>query len=79
MLFRIIYMFFAGYVSIIVEGFFIERFLNICRNKKIYLQELHRENSTYIKAKILKSDFREIANIAKKTRSEERRVGKECS
>ncbi len=68
MLFRIIYMFFAGYVSIIVEGFFIERFLNICRNKKIYLQELHRENSTYIKAKILKSDFREIANIAKKTK-----------
>ena len=61
-------MFFAGYVSIIVEGFFIERFLNICRNKKIYLQELHRENSTYIKAKILKSDFREIANIAKKTK-----------
>ena len=68
MLFRIIYMFFAVYVSIIVEGFFIERFLNICRNKKIYLQELHRENSTYIKAKILKSDFREIAYIAKKTK-----------
>ena len=54
MILRVIYMFFAGYVSIVVEGFFIERFLNICRNKKIFLQDLHRENSTYIKAKILK-------------------------
>ena len=68
MILRVIYMFFAGYVSIVVEGFFIERFLNICRNKKIFLQDLHRENSTYIKAKILKSDFKEIANIAKKTK-----------
>ncbi len=68
MLFRIIYMFLAGSVSIVVEGFFIERFLNICRNKKIFLQDLHRENNTYIKAKILKSDFKEIASIAKKTK-----------
>lgn len=68
MILRVIYMFFAGYVSIVVEGFFIERFLNICRNKKIFLQDLHRENSTYIKAKILKSDFKEIANIARKTK-----------
>lgn len=68
MLFKIIYMFLAGSVSIVVEGFFIERFLNICRNKKIFLQDLHRENNTYIKAKILKSDFKEIARIAKKTK-----------
>lgn len=68
MLFRIIYMFLAGSVSIVVEGFFIERFLNICRNKKIFLQDLHKENNTYIKAKILKSDFKEIASIAKMTK-----------
>ena len=68
MILRIIYMFFAGYVSIVVEGFFVERFLNVCRNKKIFLQDLHRENNTYIKIKILKSDFKEIAHIARKTR-----------
>lgn len=68
MFLKIIYMFLVGYIYINVEGFFIERFLNICRNKKIFLQDLHRENSTYIKAKILKSDFREVARIAKKTK-----------
>ena len=55
MILRLIYMFFAGYVYINVEGFFIERFLNICRNKKIFLQDLHRQNNTYIKTKILKA------------------------
>ena len=57
MLIKIIYMFFAGYVTVSIEGFFVERFLNICRNKQIILQDLHRENSTYVKVKILKSRF----------------------
>jgi len=61
-------MFCAGYIDIKVEGFFIERFLNICRNKKIILQDLQREKSTYLKVKILKSDFKEIRHIAKITK-----------
>ena len=68
MFLKLIYMFFAGYLNIIVEGFFIERFLNICRQKEIFLKDLHRENSTYIKMKILKSDFKEIRHIAKRTK-----------
>ena len=68
MILKLIFMFFAGYVNIVVEGFFIERFLNICRNKKIFIQDLQRENNTYIKAKILKSDFNEIVHIAKQTK-----------
>lgn len=68
MILKIIYMFCAGYVDIKVEGFFIERFLNICRNKKIILQDMQREKSTYLKVKILKSDFKEIRHIAKTTK-----------
>ena len=68
MFFKIIYMFFAGFVTIEVEGFFIERFLNICRNKNILLQDLSRDMNTYIKVKILKSDFKEIRHIARKTK-----------
>ena len=68
MIFKLIYMFFVGSVTITVEGFFIERFLNICRNKKIFLENLFRENNTYIKLKILKSDFKDIKHIAKKTK-----------
>ncbi len=68
MFFKFIYMFFAGFVTIEVEGFFIERFLNICRNKNILLQDLSKEMNTYIKVKILKSDFKEIRHIARKTK-----------
>ena len=68
MIFKMIYMFWVGFCLINVEGFFIERFLNICKNKKIFLQDLQRINGTYIKVKILKSDFREIKHIAKKTK-----------
>ena len=68
MILKYIYMFFVGYINIIVEGFFIEKFLNICSNRKIFLKDLHRENNTYIKINILKSDFREIMSIAKKTK-----------
>ena len=68
MFLKLIYMFLAGFVTIEVEGFFIERFLNICRNKNILLQDLSREMNTYIKVKILKSDFKEIRHIARKTK-----------
>lgn len=68
MLIKMIYMFFSGYITLIVEGFFIERFINICMNKKIFLQDIKRENNTYLKVKILKSDFKEIRHIAKKTK-----------
>ena len=68
MIFKIIYMFCAGFVEIKVEGFFIERFLNICRNKNIILQDLQKEKGTYLNVKILKSDFKEIRHIAKKTK-----------
>ena len=63
--FNLIYMFFAGYVYVEVEGFFIERFINMCINKNIILQDLKRENKAYIKFKLLKSDFKEIRHIAK--------------
>lgn len=63
-----IYMFFLGFVTIEVEGFFIERFLNICMNKNIFLQNLSRKMNTYLQVKILKSDFKEIRHIARKTK-----------
>ena len=78
MILKFCYMIFAGYLIISVEGFFVERFLNICRNNRIFLQDLKRENSTYIKIKVLKNDFKELKNIAKKTKCKikiERKIG----
>lgn len=68
MIFRWIYMFFSGYVTVIIEGFFVERFINICRSNNIALLDIERENNTYLKIKILKSDFKDIRHIAKKTK-----------
>lgn len=68
MFFKLIYMFFSGYVTIVIEGFFVERFINICRNNNIVLLDIERQNNTYLKVKILKSDFRDIRHIAKKTK-----------
>ncbi len=68
MIFKLIYMFFSGYVTIVIEGFFIERFINICRNNNIILLDIEKANSTYLKVKILKSDFKDIRHIAKKTK-----------
>ena len=68
MIFKWIYMFFSGYVTIVIEGFFVERFINICKNNNIVMLDIERQNSTYLKVKILKSDFKDIRHIAKKTK-----------
>ena len=68
MIFKWLYMFLTGYVNIIVEGFFVERFINICISKRIILLDLHREKSTILKAKVIRSDFKKIRHVAKKTK-----------
>ena len=68
MLFRNIIFFFSGFLNISIEGFFVERFINMCKTQNIILENLHIENNYYIKAKVLQSDFRELKNIAKKTK-----------
>ena len=67
-LLKIIYLYIFGYINIEVEGFFIERFINICILKKIFLWRLERKSGTLIKVKISVSDFKEIREIALKTK-----------
>lgn len=71
-----IYMYYSGYLIVSVEGFFIERFLNICRNQKIAIEELEKKNSTYLIFKILKSDFKKIKSVAKNTKCKTRIIKK---
>lgn len=68
MFFKWIYYHWFGYVEVILEGFFINRFLNMCSNEKIDIRSLERENGTYIKFEILRKDFKRIRHIAKKTK-----------
>lgn len=68
MLIKIIINFFLGYLKIGVEGFFIERFINLCRNDGILLWNIKIKNSSYIEANIGIGDFRKIKNILNKTK-----------
>lgn len=57
-----------GYLNITVEGFFIERFINSCTSKGIFLWNLNKKNSSLLNANISISGFRRIKEIAKKTK-----------
>ena len=57
-----------GYVSVTVEGYFVERFINICLTKKILLSHMDREKSTILHAKIGIADFKKIREIARTTK-----------
>ena len=60
--------YFTGFVNIHVEGYFIERFINMCRIQKIYLWDIEKKNDIYLTANIGISDFKKLKKIAKKTK-----------
>ena len=68
MYFKILLNYILGYVTIEVEGYFIERFINICNNQKIFLWNMERKHSTIIRINIGIKDFKKIKQIAKKTK-----------
>ena len=57
-----------GYVRIEVEGYYIERFINICTNKKILIWNIKREKGVKLYLNIGISDFRKLSEIARKTK-----------
>ena len=68
LLFKILIHYISGYVNILVEGYFVERFINICISKNILLWNMKREKSTILYTNISLGDFKKIKQIAKKTR-----------
>ena len=57
-----------GYLKIVVEGFFVERFINNCTSKNILLWNSKLEKSTLLTANISIQDFKRIKKIAKATK-----------
>ena len=68
MMIRLILNFLLGYVQISIEGYFIERFINICMSKRILLWNLKRKKSSFLYANIGMRDFKKIKQIAKTTK-----------
>ena len=69
MLLKIILNYILGYVTIRVEGLFLERFINICTSKKILLWSIKRKQATLLYANIGINDYKKIRPICKKTKS----------
>lgn len=68
MFFKILIYYIFGYVNISVEGYFIERFINICISKNILLWNLKRKKSSFLYANIGMKEFKKIKEIAKTTK-----------
>jgi len=61
--------YFTGYVHIKVEGFFVERFINMCISKKILLMNIKRDKATIMYADVALKDYKRLRQVAKKTKS----------
>ena len=57
----------SGYVRIIVEGFFIERFINLCLKNGILLWNSKRKKATLLEVNIPVKDFKKVVGLAKQT------------
>lgn len=68
MLFKIIFNYIIGYLTISIEGYYIERFINICRNNKITIWKLKRDKNVKLDLNIGTKDLRKVAKIAKQTK-----------
>ena len=67
MQFKILVNYLSGFVDIVVEGYYIERFINICNNKKIFLWNLKRDKDTILYARVSIKDFKKLKNVCKKS------------
>lgn len=56
-----------GYVRIEIEGYYVERFINICTNQNILIWNLKREKGVKLYLNIGIQDFKNLSQIARKT------------
>ena len=68
MLIKILFGYILGYVTITIEGYYIERFINICKNRKIAIWNLKRNGEISLTFRSGVKDFKGICNIAKKVK-----------
>ena len=67
MLFLRLWNYVRGYVIIIVEGYFLEKFINICTHRQIFLWDLKRRKNSEMSMKVSIKGFRMLRPVAKKS------------
>ncbi len=68
MFLKILLNYIIGYVRISIEGYYIERFINICTNNNILIWNLKRKNNIKMHLNCSISNFKNIVKIAKQTK-----------
>jgi similar to stage IV sporulation protein len=66
-----------GYVIIIVEGIFTEKFLNICARRQILLWDVREQKEHILTMRMGIKDFKKIRPVAKKSKCKVRLLNKE--
>ena len=56
-----------GYVKVEIEGYYIERFINICQNKKILIWNLKKKKGVKLYLNIRAKDYKKLKPIVRKT------------
>ncbi|MCX7710298.1 MAG: sporulation protein YqfD [Clostridia bacterium] len=65
-----------GYVIILVEGYFLEKFINICIHRQIFLWDIKKLKNSTMRLKVSISGFKMLRPVARKTRCRVRIVKK---
>lgn len=73
---RILLGYILGYVNIEIEGYFVEKFINICISKRIFLWNIKRTKQVIAYANIGIKDFKKISKVAKATKCKVRITAK---
>lgn len=68
MLIKILFNYIIGYIRISIEGYYIERFINICRNNKITIWNIKRNKNVKLELNIGIRDLKKVSKIAKQTK-----------
>lgn len=68
MIFKNLESYMSGYLRINIEGYYIERFINICRKENIPVWNIKKEKDIRLTFSIKIKDFKKICKIAKTTK-----------
>lgn len=58
-----------GYLELKIEGYFVERFVNLCLNRNIEIWDVNRKYDGMIELKINRNDFKKIDEIVSVTKT----------
>lgn len=65
MFFKIVFSYILGYLRISIEGYYIERFINICKKQNIIIWNLKRNKNTMLFFNVRIKEFKEVCKIVK--------------